>query len=83
MCLGIPGQVLRVWDAASGARMARVRYPDEERDLCLAYVPDLGVGEYTIAHAGFALTRIDEATARSTLATMVEYGVFGDQEEAS
>ncbi|MEU6701308.1 HypC/HybG/HupF family hydrogenase formation chaperone [Pseudonocardia sp. NPDC046786] len=71
--------MVRVWDAESGARMARVRYPDSEQDLCLAYVPDLQVGDYTIAHAGFALSHVDEATAAATLATMVEYGVFGDQ----
>lgn len=79
MCLGIPGRVVAVWDAESGARMARVAFPGDEKNLCLAYVPDLAVGEYTIAHAGFALNRIDEDSARVTLATMVEYGVFGDQ----
>jgi hydrogenase expression/formation protein HypC len=41
------------------------------------------VGDYTIVHAGFALTRIDEESAQLTLATMREYGVFGDQEAAS
>ncbi|SHK45757.1 hydrogenase expression/formation protein HypC [Pseudonocardia thermophila] len=78
MCLGVPGRVLRVWDAESGARMARVAFPGEERDICLAYLPDLAVGDYTIAHAGFALTRIDEDTARVTLATMAEYGVLDE-----
>lgn len=77
MCLGIPGRVSEVWDEASGARMARVEFPGEVRNLCLAYLPDLQIGDYTIAHAGFALSRIDEDTARSTLATMAEYGVFG------
>ncbi|MEV1293065.1 HypC/HybG/HupF family hydrogenase formation chaperone [Pseudonocardia sp. NPDC049635] len=79
MCLGIPGQVIRVWDAETGARMARVRFPDTEQDLCLAYVPDLQVGEYTIAHAGFALSHVDEAAAMATLRTMVEYGVLEDR----
>lgn len=78
MCLGIPGRVIEVWDAESGARMAKVQFPGEVRTLCLAYLPDLQIGDYTIAHAGFALTRIDEESARSTLETMTEYGVFGD-----
>ena len=77
MCLGIPGRIEEIWDAPSGARMARVSFPGEERTLCLAYLPDLVVGDYTIAHAGFALTRIDEESAQVTLATMAEYGVFG------
>lgn len=79
MCLGIPGRVAEIWDDESGARMARVEFPGEVKNLCLAYLPDLQVGEFTIAHAGFALSRIDEDSARLTLATMAEYGVFGDE----
>lgn len=78
MCLGIPGRIVEIWDEPSGARMANVEFPGQVRRLCLAYLPDLQVGEYTIAHAGFALTRLDAATARTTLETMTEYGVFGD-----
>ncbi len=83
MCLGIPGRVVEIWDEPSGARMAHVEFADpaggaETRRLCLAYLPDLAIGEYTIAHAGFALSRIDEASALVTIATMAEYGVFGD-----
>ncbi|BBG00381.1 MULTISPECIES: HypC/HybG/HupF family hydrogenase formation chaperone [Pseudonocardia] len=79
MCLGIPGRISEIWDEGSGARMAHVEFPGETKKLCLAYLPDLQVGEYTIAHAGFALSRIDEDSARVTLATMAEYGVFGDE----
>jgi hydrogenase expression/formation protein HypC len=78
MCLGIPGRIVEIWDEPSGARMARVEFPGEVRRLCLAYLPDLAIGDYTIAHAGFALSLIDEESALATLATMAEYGVFGD-----
>lgn len=78
MCLGIPGRITQIWDAANGARMARIAFPGEEKTACLAYLPELQIGDYTIVHAGFALTRIDEDSARITLATMTEYGVFGD-----
>lgn len=83
MCLGVPGKVQEIWDEDSGARMGNVDFHGEVRKLCLAFLPDLRVGEYVIAHAGFALNRIDEATAEVTLATMTEYGVFGDQEPAT
>lgn len=83
MCLGIPGRITEIWDAADGGRFARVAFGDELKTACLAYLPDLAVGDYTIVHAGFALTRIDEASAMLTLQTMREYGVFGDQEAAS
>jgi hydrogenase expression/formation protein HypC len=79
MCLGIPGRITEIWDAADGGRFAQVRFPGEVRTACLAYLPDLEVGDYTIVHAGFALSRIDETTAVQTLVTMREYGVFGDR----
>lgn len=82
MCLGIPGRIAEIWDEPSGARMAHVEFRTETGDtevrrLCLAYLPDLEIDDYTIAHAGFALTRIDEDVALVTIATMVEYGVIG------
>lgn len=83
MCLGIPGRITEVWDDPSGGRFARIAFGDEVKTACLAYLPDLAVGEYTIVHAGFALTRIDEESARLTLKTMREYGVFGEQGAAS
>jgi hydrogenase expression/formation protein HypC len=78
MCLGIPGRITEIWDAPDGGRFAAVAYGDQAKTACLAYLPDLAVGDYTIVHAGFALTRIDEQSAQVTLATMREYGVFGD-----
>lgn len=65
-------------DGQAGRSDSGVPTATELRRLCLAYLPDLQVGDYTIAHAGFALTRIDEDSARVTIATMAGYGVFGD-----
>lgn len=76
MCLGIPGRIAEVWDE-NGAKMARVEFPSETKKVCLAYLPDLQVGDYTIIHAGFALTKLDEETARNTLELMTQYDVLG------
>ena len=50
---------------------------------CLAYVPDIQVGEYTIVHVGFALQRLDEKSALETLEIFRRMGEldaeFGDQ----
>jgi hydrogenase expression/formation protein HypC len=77
MCLGIPGRITEIWDEPDGGRFAKIAFGDQSRTACLAYLPDLTVGDYTIVHAGFALTRIDEESAMVTLNTMREYGVFG------
>jgi hydrogenase expression/formation protein HypC len=47
----------------------------------LAYLPDMEIGEYTIVHAGFALTRLDEASANETLQMFADLG-FLDEELA-
>ena len=66
MCLGIPGQVLRIWEA-DGTLMGEVDLVGELKEVSLRFVPDIEVGEYTIVHLGSALQRIDEATALHTL----------------
>ncbi|KWX01210.1 HypC/HybG/HupF family hydrogenase formation chaperone [Carbonactinospora thermoautotrophica] len=77
MCLGIPGKIVEIWEE-NGTKMARVEFPGETRKVCLAYLPDLQVGDYVVAHAGFALTRLDEESALVTLKMMAEYGVIED-----
>ncbi|MEZ5143694.1 MAG: HypC/HybG/HupF family hydrogenase formation chaperone [Acidimicrobiales bacterium] len=71
MCLAVPGRVEEVWDA-DGTRMARVDFGGVHKEVCLAYVPEVEVGDYTIVHVGVALTRLDEAAARQTLALFDE-----------
>lgn len=77
MCLGVPGRILQVWEQ-DGTRMARADFAGEPKRVCLAYLPDLQVGDYVIMHAGFALTRLDESEALRTLELMREYDVLGD-----
>lgn len=78
MCLGIPGQVERVWEA-DGTRMATVDFGGVRKEVCLAYTPDVAVGDWTIVHVGFALTRLDEESARETLELFRSAGLL-DQE---
>jgi hydrogenase expression/formation protein HypC len=73
MCLGVPGQVRRTWHA-DGMPMAEVDFGGVTKEVCLAYVPDIAVGEWTIVHVGFALTRLDEASALETLALFESIG---------
>jgi hydrogenase expression/formation protein HypC len=62
-------------------RMATVDFGGIRKEVCLAYVPDVDVGDYTIVHVGFALTRLDEASALETLELMRSVGLL-DQELA-
>jgi hydrogenase expression/formation protein HypC len=81
MCLAVPGQVLDITER-DGTRMAQVDFGGVTKEVCLAYVPDLQVGEYTIVHVGFALQRLDEKSALETLEIFRQMGEldaeFGD-----
>jgi hydrogenase expression/formation protein HypC len=59
--------------------MAVVDFGGVTKQVCLAYVPEVGVGDYTIVHVGFALARLDETSALETLALFREAGLL-DQE---
>ena len=75
MCLGVPGRVEQVWEA-EGTRMATVDFGGVRKEVCLAYVPEVEVGDYTIVHVGFALTRLDEASALETLELFRSVGLL-------
>jgi hydrogenase expression/formation protein HypC len=78
MCLAVPGQVLEVYEA-NGTRMGKVNFGGVVKEVCLAYVPDLAVGDYTIVHVGFALSKIDEASALESLRTFREMGLLEEE----
>ena len=78
MCLGIPGRVVSVREE-HGTRMATVDFGGVTKSVCLAYVPQVAVGDYAIVHAGFAITQLDEASALDTLELMGELGVLEEE----
>lgn len=61
---------------AGGTRMGRVDFGGIVKDVCLAYVPDIAVGDYAVVHVGFAISRLDEASALETLAMFRAMGVL-------
>jgi len=67
MCLAIPGKVIEIFDE-EGMKMGRVDFAGAVQQVCLEYVPEIEIGQYTIVHAGFALSAINEEEARKTLA---------------
>ena len=79
MCLGIPGKIIEIYEA-NGLRMGKVDFGGGViREACLAYVPEAELGDYTIIHVGFALSKIDEAEAFETLKLLAEMDLLGDE----
>lgn len=79
MCLAVPGKVLTV--AEDDLRSARVDFGGIIREACLACVPEAGVGDYVIVHAGFAISRIDESEAKRVFEYLEEIGALTDLKE--
>lgn len=81
MCLAIPGRVEEI--TSDGViRMGRVNFGGVVKRVCLDYVPEVEVGDYTIVHVGFAISKIDEETAKQTLEDFRAMGML-DEELAS
>ncbi len=78
MCLAVPGQVQVVYEA-NGARMGKVNFGGVVKDVCLACVPEIEVGDYTIVHVGFAISKIDEQSALETLKVFEEMGILEEE----
>jgi hydrogenase expression/formation protein HypC len=78
MCLGIPGKIVAVTDAAS--KLATVDVLGVRREINIACVIGDGesaaacVGAWVLVHVGFAMSRIDEREARITLQLLEELG---------
>lgn len=70
MCLAIPCKVceLKANDAAV------IEVGGIRKEISLALVEDVAVGDYVIVHVGYALTRLDPEEAEKTLQTFAELG---------
>ena len=66
MCLGVPGKVMELYQA-HGMKMGKVDFGGVVREACLEYLPEIQVGDYTIVHVGFGISRLNEQEARETL----------------
>jgi hydrogenase expression/formation protein HypC len=77
MCLAIPGKVEQIIEG--DVRIGRVNFGGIVKNVCLDYVPEVVVGDYTIVHVGFALSKIDEATALETLELFRKMGSLEEE----
>lgn len=78
MCLAVPGKIVSI-RADRGTPMAMVSFDGIEKEICLAYLPDIAVGDYAIVHVGFAISKIDEASALETLQMFKDLGILEDE----
>jgi hydrogenase expression/formation protein HypC len=78
MCLGIPAKVVELYKT-NDIRMAKVDFGGIIKEVCMEYLPEVKVGDYTIIHVGFGLSILDEKEALETLDLLKQIGEL-DQE---
>ncbi len=71
MCLGVPGKIVEIYET-NGLKMGKVDFGGVYREACLAYIPEARVGDYTLIHVGFAISRLSEEEAQESLALLQE-----------
>ena len=71
MCLAVPGRVVSI-DGEDLSRRGRVDFSGITKEVSLAYVPEVEIGDYVIVHVGFAISRLDEEEAARSLELLRE-----------
>lgn len=78
MCLGVPGKIIEIYESG-GMRMGKIDFGGLTREACLEYVPEAGVGDFTVIHVGFAISRLSEEEAEETLRILREIADLGEE----
>lgn len=81
MCLAVPGKIVDVRDL-NGVPTATVDFDGIRKDVCLSFLPDIGIGDYAIVHVGFAIAKVDEAAALESLALFRQIGLLEEELDA-
>ncbi|MCK1738314.1 HypC/HybG/HupF family hydrogenase formation chaperone [Bradyrhizobium sp. 138] len=70
MCLAIPAEVTKLLPDD----MAVVSIDGVSKEISVALIENLAVGDHVIIHVGYALTKIDPEEAQRTLGLLREIG---------
>ncbi len=63
MCLAVPSKIIRIKNST-----ATIDVYGAQRDISLLLIEDsVGIGDYVLVHAGFAIQKLQEDIAEETL----------------
>lgn len=83
MCLGIPGQVVRMLDGYCG-QLALVNVAGEDRKVNVGMLPEetFAPGDWVIIHMGFVMEKTDKTGADAAMAGLELMGRGADPDTA-
>ncbi len=72
MCLALPAEIIAI-----EGDMGKVNLGGVHKEISLALVEDVKVGDFVLVHVGYALNRVSPEEAERTLALFAEAGLGG------
>jgi hydrogenase expression/formation protein HypC len=78
MCLAVPGKVIERFET-NGIQMGKMDFDGITKNICLAYIPDIQIGEYALVHVGFAIEKLDEKSALESLELFRNMGFLEEE----
>lgn len=73
MCVALPARITAI--TPGPLPMAQVDLAGEQRECCLAYLPDVRVGDHVLIQNGFAVEALDPQAAADSLAAFASLGL--------
>ena len=80
MCLALPVQVVEIGVGPAGD-WGLVDLGGVRKEISLALLDDVQVGDYVILHVGYALSKLDPKEAARTLALFSDIAASGDEDQ--
>lgn len=68
MCLAVPGKIVEIKDN----QMADVEVNGVKMEIGLHLIGEVKVGDYVLVHAGYAISQVDEESAKETMKFLKE-----------
>lgn len=81
MCLAVPGKIVSIDESNAELKMAKVNFGGVMKDICIQWLPEVQIGDYVLAHVGFALNKIDQKDAEETIEILKQMGDIQGTEE--
>ncbi|AZA14365.1 HypC/HybG/HupF family hydrogenase formation chaperone [Corynebacterium choanae] len=72
MCVGVPGKILSLTATDSPLPMAIIDMAGTTRQCCIAYTPEVTVGDWVLIQNGFAHSVLSEQDAAQALTAIAE-----------
>ena len=83
MCLAIPARITARTQIDPAIDTAQVDLGGVSREISIALVPEVAVGDYVLVHVGYALSTVSADEAQETLRLMADMARLLDADSSA